>query len=350
MLVDDIEINRVILKGILENDYEIVEAADGAEALDMLLSENTMISLVVLDIIMPVMDGYELLQLMKRHVRTESIPVIMISAEDASVHESRALSLGAVDFIPTPFNPDVVRIRITNHLRLKNYNETIENMAEKKAAQLINTREKVLETMANIIEYRDSESGLHVKRTKSLMGILLNHVCNERKYGFDISQYDQKLFLKSVPLHDIGKIAIPDRILQKPGRLSTEEYDIIKTHVTIGSDIILLLLQDDHDGYMSFCYDVCRYHHERWDGTGYPEGLSGKDIPVPARFMSIVDVYDALVFSRIYKPPFSHEKAVEIIAEGMSGQFDPILVMAFLEVEGEFEEMKKSEEALLPSQ
>ncbi|MDR2736709.1 MAG: response regulator, partial [Gracilibacteraceae bacterium] len=227
MLVDDVEVNRVVLKGILESEYDIVEAASGTEALDVLKSESAAPSIVLLDIVMPVVDGYEVLKYMKSQVHTVGIPVIMISAEDSFVHESKALSLGAVDFIPIPFNPDVVKIRISNHLRLKNHSETVENMVERKTVQLTNTREKVLETLTNIIEYRDIESGLHVKRTGSLMEILLKHVRRNKKYGFDITQYDQDLFLKSVPLHDIGKIAIPDCILQKPARLTPEEYETI---------------------------------------------------------------------------------------------------------------------------
>jgi putative two-component system response regulator len=339
MIVDDSESNRMILREILNDEYNIVQAANGAEAIDILMSKQEMPSLILLDILMPIMDGFGLLKYLKSQVRTLNIPVIIISGADSGENETRALKMGAVDFIPKPFNPDVVKLRVSNYLRLKNYSEALEVFAEKKMIQLNDTREKILETMANIIEYRNLESGHHVKRTRILTEILIDHLRSHRGYGIDISPVDQEIYIKAVPLHDIGKIAIPDSILLKPAKLTMEEFEIIKTHSRIGSEIIDSLLQNDRDIYLTCCYDICRFHHERWDGKGYPDGLSGKDIPLPARLLAIVDVYDALVSSRIYKQAFSHKKAVDIITQGMNSQFDPTLVMAFLEVEKKFEAM-----------
>ncbi|MCL1917956.1 MAG: response regulator [Peptococcaceae bacterium] len=340
MLVEDNETNRVVLKGILRDEYDIIEAADGAEAVEILMNSDIVPSLMLLDILMPVMDGYELLKFMKGHVKTVGIPVIIISGVDPGENEMKALKLGAVDFIPKPFVSEVVKIRVSNHVRLKNYSEALEMLVEKKMLQITDTREKILETMANIIEYRNLESGHHVRRTRKLTEILIDHVRRHREYGVDISVLDQEIYAKAVPLHDIGKIAIPDNILLKPGRLTLEEFEVIKTHAPIGSEIIGSLLHSDKDIYLTCCYEICRYHHERWDGKGYPDGLSGKDIPLSARMLAIVDVYDALVSSRIYKGPYSHEKAVGIISQGMNSQFDPTLVTAFLEVEKKFEIMK----------
>jgi putative two-component system response regulator len=341
LLVDDVEQNRLVLKGILANDYEVIEAVNGNQAVEMMEPGGTRIpSILLLDLLMPVMDGYEVIRYMKSHVHTLGIPIIIISGADSTVHEGQALELGADDFIAKPFDPSVVRIRVDNLLRMKNYRDALESLVEKKIMQLAGTREKVLETMTNIIEYRNIESGHHVKRTRKLTEILIEHVRRHKEYGIEISPVDQEIYLEAVPLHDIGKIAIPDSILLKPSRLTVEEFEIVKTHASSGSEIIRLLLHDDNDIYLACCYDICRYHHERWDGQGYPDGLSGKDIPLSARFLAIVDVYDALVSSRAYKPPFTHKKAVEIISQGMNTQFDPMLVMAFLEVEAQFAAIK----------
>jgi len=337
LIVDDVEINRLILREILSEEYETEEADRGTDAVAMMLSGSFLPSIVLLDIMMPEMDGYEVLEIMKSNVLTQNTPVIFITAADSETNETKGLSMGAVDYISKPFNPEVVKVRVSHHLRLKNYSDSLEIMVEKKVSELTKTKEKMLETMANIIEYRNLESGHHVKRTRGLTKILVDFLYAHPEYGRRITSIEQHLIVKAVPLHDVGKIAIPDSILLKPGSLTREEFEVIKTHTSIGSDIIKLMLEGDDDQYLKHCYDICRYHHERWDGKGYPDGLKDENIPLSARILAVVDVYDALVSPRVYKPPFSHEEAIEIIAKGPGTQFDPAVTEALMVVHREFE-------------
>ena len=338
LIVDDIEANRLILDEILSVKYDIIQADSGIAALNMLFDATAAPSLVLLDIMMPGMDGYEVLMRMQANPATSKIPVLFITAADSEANESKGLSLGAVDYIPKPFSPQIVKMRVDNHIRLRNYSESLEEMVKAKVEELVRTKEKILETMANIIEYRDLESGHHVKRTSELTKILIDYL-----YVNDVDRMisiaDQDIIIKAVPLHDIGKISIPDSILLKPGPLTPEEFAIIKTHSAIGSEIVKSMLDEDDEQYLTYCYDICRHHHERWDGKGYPDGISGDGIPLSARILAVVDVYDALVSARCYKPPFSHEKAIEIIKNGSGTQFDPAIVDALLNVSMQFKEV-----------
>ena len=336
LIVDDIETNRIILENILQDKYDIIQSGSGIDATAMLLTGQATPSIVLLDIMMPEMDGYEVLELIKSNSETAKIPVLFITAADSETNESKGLSLGAVDYISKPFNPEVVKVRVENHLKLRNYSESLEEMVKVKTAELMRTKEKILETMANIIEYRDLESGHHVKRTSDLTKALIDYLY---VHSFDrrvIDDVDHDTIIKAVPLHDIGKISIPDSILLKPGPLTQEEFAIIKTHAAIGSEIVKEMLDEDDTQYLKYCYDICRYHHERWDSMGYPDGLAGEAIPLSARILAIVDVYDALVSTRIYKPAFSHEKAIDIIKNGAGTQFDPVIVMALMEMHEQF--------------
>lgn len=336
LVVDDVEINRDLLESILSNDYDVMQAASGIEAISMMFSASVIPSLVLLDIMMPEMDGLTVLEMMKDNVLTAKIPVIFITAA-AETTETRGLSLGAVDYIAKPFNPEVVRVRIANQLMIQKYQNNLEDMVSIKVAELMHSKDKMLENMANIIEYRNLESGQHVKRTSGMTRILADYLQNHVEYDRPIPLDDHDIIIKAVPLHDIGKIAIPDNILLKPAQLTKEEFDVIKTHASIGSDIIDTMLDEEDPLFRKHCRDICRHHHERWDGKGYPDGLSGMDIPLSARILAVVDVYDALVSPRIYKLPFSHEEAVRIIREGAGTQFDPNIVDAFLAVQSEFE-------------
>ena len=339
LVVDDIETNRIILENILQDKYDILQAGSGIDAIAMMLSGEAAPSIVLLDIMMPDMDGYQVLDLMKSTPEIAKIPVLFITAADSETNESKGLSLGAVDYISKPFNPEVVKVRVDNHLKLRNYSESLEEMVKVKTAELVRTKEKILETMANIIEYRDLESGHHVKRTSELTKALIDYLYAN---GYDrrvIDDTDHDTVIKAVPLHDIGKISIPDSILLKPGPLTFDEFEIIKTHAAIGSEIVKTMLDEDDTQYLKYCYDICRYHHERWDGAGYPDGIAGEDIPLSARILAIVDVYDALVSSRPYKQPFTHEKAMELIKNGMNTQFDPVIIMALLEMHEKFKEI-----------
>ena len=244
---------------------------------------------------------------------------------------------GAMDYISKPFEPEIVRLRVANQIELTLYREELEELVEQKANELLVTREHFLDTMANLIEYRSLESGQHVKRTRELARLLVMQLVRRGGvYGQELLESDPTAMVKAVPLHDIGKIGIPDNILLKPGRLDPEEFKIIETHSIIGGKVIQSLIEVGEDEYLKHCYNICRYHHERWDGCGYPDKLAGIAIPLAARIVAVVDVYDALVSERCYKKALSHKEAIGIIIEGSGSQFDPEIVKTLLEVEDQF--------------
>jgi putative two-component system response regulator len=337
LIVDDVDMNRMILEAILSDDYEVLQAESGFAAIDILYNAVELPAIVLLDIMMPEMDGFEVLDLIKSNSRTTDIPVVFITAADIESTETRGLRSGAVDYVSKPFNPEVVKARVDNHLELKRYRDNLEETVEAKVRQLIRGKENMLETLATVIEYRNLESGHHVRRTSVLSRKLVNRMFDIPYYARQLNDMHHESMLKAVPIHDIGKIGVPDNILLKPGRLTPEEFDIIKTHTTIGSDIIdTLLTHDEGDEYLLHCRDICRHHHERFDGKGYPDGLAGENIPLSARILSIVDVYDALANSRVYKPAIPHDETVKIIHSGSGTQFDPGVVSAFMDIHASF--------------
>ncbi|MDR1742133.1 MAG: response regulator [Synergistaceae bacterium] len=337
LVVDDVDMNRMILDAILCDDYDVIQAEDGFQAIDILYNSVDLPGIVLLDIMMPDMDGFEVLDLIKSNTRTADIPVVFITAADIESTEMRGLRSGAVDYVSKPFNPDVVKARVDNHLELKRYRDKLEETVDEKVRQMVRSKENMLETLATVIEYRNLESGHHVRRTSVLSRKLVMRMLDIPRYARKLNEMHIENMLKAVPIHDIGKIGVPDHILLKPGRLTPEEFEVIKTHTTIGSNIIdTLLLTDKNDEYLLHCRDIARHHHERYDGKGYPDGLSGSDIPLSARILSIVDVYDALANSRIYKPALPHDDTVRIIKEGAGTQFDPGIVSAFLEISDSF--------------
>lgn len=339
LIVDDVDINRIILTEILADTYEIEQAADGNEAISILLGSTDKPHLLLLDIRMPGMDGFEVLQFMKSDPSLQRIPVIFISATD---DERKGLSSGAVDYISKPFQPDIVKLRVANHIELSLYRERLEGLVEQKVNELISTKELFLETMANLIEYRSLESGSHVKRTKVLAKILVTQLLKTGRYEEELMSENRDMLINAMSLHDIGKIGIPDNILLKPGKLTPEEFKIIETHTVIGGEVIESLMAGskneihiqagEQDDYLKYCYDICRYHHEHWDGKGYPDGLSGTDIPLSARIAAVVDIYDALVSERCYKKAFTHEEALKILQESAGNHLDPEIVAALIEV------------------
>ena len=339
LVVDDVELNRIILGEILNEDYEVIEAADGVEAVDILYNSTELPQAVLLDIMMPEMDGFQVLELIKSNPHTAKIPVLFITAADASENESKGLKEGAVDYIPKPFNADVVKARVDNHIQLKHYQNDLESMVERKAAELISTHEKILETLATIIEYRSIESGEHIRRTSELTKTLINHMLGKLKYNKTLMELNYDAIVKASSLHDIGKVGIPDIILLKPGKLTDEEFEIIKTHSDIGAKIIESMKLEGNDLYLRHCREICKHHHERWDGKGYPDKLAGESIPLAARIVAIVDVYDALVSPRCYKKSMRHEDALRIIEVGRGRQFDPDIVDVLFEVEKVFEKL-----------
>jgi len=344
LIVDDIEINRMILREILQDDYQIVEAGSGSEAFNLLYEEDVSPTVVLLDIMMPGIDGFQVLERMKQENSTKSIPVLFITAADSEEYESRGLKAGAADYVTKPFNHDVVRARVDNHINLARYRHNLERLVAKKAAEVTKTYEQTLEILATIIEYRNLESGAHIRRTTLLTEVMIAKMLDMEKFQPLLQAENVLSLIKASALHDIGKIGIPDAILLKPGKLTAEEFDVIKTHTTIGSQIIKNIASTlpDNDMYLKYANDICNFHHERWDGTGYPCGLKGDEIPLSARIISVVDVYDALVSPRCYKAAFPHDESLRIITEGRSTQFDPDIVDLLPELSEVFKSVEES--------
>ena len=335
LVVDDIEINRVILNEMLKDKYEIEEAENGKVAIAKLLNAIHKPSLILLDVMMPEMDGFTTLQVIKSNPQLAKIPVIFITA--AADEEQRGLTAGAVDYVVKPFKSEIVLLRVGTHIELTQYREKLENLVEQKSNEIVSTKETFLETMANLIEYRSAESGQHVKRTKDLCSLLVLQLLKKGPYVNELKNTNCGALVKAVPLHDIGKIAIPDNILLKPGKLTPEEFSVIETHTTVGGDVIKsLLVTNQYDDYLRHCHDICLHHHERWNGTGYPDKLAGTDIPLSARLVALVDVYDALVTERCYKKAFTHEEAAKIIIDSSGSHFDPAIIDAFIEIQDQF--------------
>jgi len=328
LIVDDIEINRLILREILQDDYVIVEAGSGSEAFARLYEEKVKPTVVLLDIMMPDIDGFQVLERIKNSNDTKNIPVLFITAADSEETESRGLKEGAADYITKPFNHDVVRARVDNHINLARYRHNLEQLVDVKAAEVTKTYEQTLEILATIIEYRNLESGAHIRRTNLLTEVIVKKMLSMDMFRPLLLKENVFSMIKASALHDIGKIGISDSILLKPGKLTPGEFEVIKTHTTIGSQIIdsIAASLPDNDMYLKYANEICHCHHERWDGAGYPCGLKGADIPISARIISVVDVYDALVSPRCYKGAYPHDVSLEIITEGRGTQFDPDIV------------------------
>jgi len=338
MIVDDVDINVEMLQEILKDDYEIITASNGKQALDLLRTAVVLPKLILLDVMMPVMNGRQMFEIMKEDSSFKRIPVIFITAENDS--ESELLAAGAVDFINKPFLPEIVRLRVRNQIELKNYSDSLEEMVAEKTTEATKTLDNALQGLANIIEHRDLESGEHVKRTQLYVQALCNYLMlNGSEYAEQIFELKPDIIIKSMALHDVGKIAIPDRILLKPDRLDPEEYEIMKTHTTKGKEIIAELGDVKSSLYLKHCEDICYGHHERWDGKGYPRQVAGKDIPLTARLAAVADVYDALVCARVYKAAFPYSEAVKIITDGSGTQFDPVIAGIMPNIQKRFQEI-----------
>lgn len=327
LIVDDIEINRVILSEIFKEDYEILEAADGRQALEM-IGEDQGISAVLLDLLMPEMNGLEVLREMNRRGKTETVPVFLITAADSEQMLLEGYHLGAVDVIRKPFLAHFLKCRISNVIELYGHRNELERIVEEQVERLSNLNRSLVETLATVIEFRDGESGEHVKRISSLTKILMSQVSKMfQEYRLPKEEID-KIVMSSI-LHDVGKVSTPDQILNKPGKLTKEEFEIMKQHTVKGCEILRKIPHIMEKGLYDYSYDICRHHHERWDGRGYPDGLSGDDISIWAQVVSVADVYDALTSERVYKKAFSHEKAVQMIEDGECGTFNPKVMEAF---------------------
>ncbi|MDR2314442.1 MAG: response regulator [Spirochaetaceae bacterium] len=343
LVVDDVEMNRLILEEILKDGYTILTAENGKRALEVLKTTTVIPKIILLDVFMPEMNGYELLKVLKSDESFKRIPVIFITTSDS---ESEALTAGAVDFISKPFLPEIVKLRVKNQVELKNYSDNLEQMVAEKTAEATSTLDNTLQAIANIIEYRNLESGSHVKRTQFFCQALIEYLIESNSpYAESLKAMHPDIIVKAMALHDVGKIGIPDKILLKPGKLDPDEYEIMKTHATVGKNIIKEMMKavaDKDSIYLRHCYDITYSHHERYDGKGYPQGLKGTDIPLSARLAALSDVYDALVCARVYKAAMSYEEALKIISDGRGTQFDPILTDAVIQIQDRFKEISQN--------
>ena len=332
LVVDDSEMNREILKEILGKEYRILEACDGEEALKMLEQYGPEISLVLLDIIMPKMDGFEVLAYMNRDKWIEDIPVIMISSEGSESYIRRAYELGASDYISRPFDAKVVYQRVINMIKLYAKQRRLIHLVTDQIYEKEKNNRMMTGILSQIVEFRNGESGLHVLHINILTQLLLEKLMRKSE-NYNLSWSQQYMIATASALHDIGKIGIDEKILNKPGKLTKEEFEIMKQHTLIGAQMLDSLEMYHDEEMMKYAYEICRWHHERYDGKGYPDGLKGEEIPLSAQVVSLADVYDALVSDRVYKKAYSHEKAMEMILNGECGMFNPLLLECLVEIQ-----------------
>ncbi len=324
LIVDDSEMNRSILADMLA-DYEIIEAEDGVEAVEILSRRLPELSLMLLDIVMPRLDGFGVLEKMKERDWIEKLPVIIISAENGSNHVERAYELGATDFIARPFDSLIVQRRVVNTLLLYAKQKRLIRIAEEQVREKERYNDLMIDILSQLVEFRNGESGLHIKHVRRLTQLFLTRL-EARTDAYPLTEGEISLICTASALHDIGKIAIDDKILNKPGRLTPEEYEIMKTHSALGADMLRKIVEHQNEPLIQKAAEICRWHHERWDGGGYPDGLRGDAIPISAQVVALADVYDALTSKRVYKPAYSHEQAVRMILGGECGAFNPLLL------------------------
>ena len=331
LIADDSEMNRSILADMLGEEYDILEAEDGVKAVAALQKYRAEIDLVLLDIVMPEMDGFEVLTLMNQQGWIEDIPVIMITAETAPAHVERAYNLGATDFINRPFNAIVVHRRVVNTTLLYAKQKKLVGMVADQIYEKERQSSLMIDILSHTVEFRNGESGQHVLHIRTLTELFLQHLALKTD-RYPLTQADIRLISTASTLHDIGKISIPGAVINKPGRLTQEEFEIMKTHTTVGSDMMDNLPSHQQDPLVKVARSICRWHHERWDGRGYPDGLKGDEIPISAQIVALADVYDALTSPRVYKPAIPHSKAVEMILDGQCGVFNPLLMECLTEM------------------
>lgn len=338
LIVDDSEINREFLKEILKEDYRILEAANGEECLEQLERSGTGISLVLLDIVMPEMDGFEVLAAMNQNHWIEDIPVIMISSEDSDSYIRRAYEMGVSDYISRPFDAKIVYQRVLNMIKLYAKQRRLIHLVTRQIYEKERNNRMMIGILSQIVEFRNGESGLHVIHINLITQLLLEQLV--KKTGkYQLSWEDRLLIATASALHDIGKIGIDEKILNKPGKLTKEEFEIMKTHTLIGAQMLDNLDMYRNEKLLKLAHEICRWHHERYDGKGYPDGLVGEEIPISAQVVSLADVYDALVSERVYKKAFSHEKALEMIQNGECGTFNPLLLQCMTEAQDKLKTM-----------
>jgi len=334
LIVDDTSENIEIL-GKLLSEYRRYFALNGEKGIE--LARNIKPDLILLDIKMPGMDGYEVCSILKKDKTTSMIPVIFITALNQDSSEEKGLKLGAVDYITKPFNPALVRVRVKNNLELKKYRDSLETLVEERTHQLELTQEVTIRSLASLAETRDNETGQHLIRTQNYTRMLAEKLKEFDKYKRVLTKEMLNDIYKSTPLHDIGKVGVPDNILLKPGKLTDEEFEEMKKHTIYGRDAIQKAAASlGENSFLSMASVIAYTHHEKWDGSGYPQNLAGEAIPLSGRIMAVADVYDALISRRVYKEAFLHEKAVEIIMSEKGTHFDPLIVDVFFKEQNEF--------------
>ncbi len=345
LVVDDTADNLTLMSGLLKDRYRVKVAQNGEKALAIVQGEHPP-DLILLDIMMPGMDGYQVCQALKLDPRTRDIPVIFLTAMSAAEDEKRGLELGAVAYITKPISPPIVLARVRTHLNLKaaadflrDQNTYLESEVARRTEQIMALQDVTILALASLAETRDNETGNHIRRTQHYVKILAEHLQGHPRFAHYLTERQIYILFKSAPLHDIGKVGIPDSILLKPGRFDAEEFAVMKRHTTLGRDAILhaeeqLGMQVD---FLSCAKEIAWCHQEKWDGSGYPRGLRGEEIPISARLMALADVYDALISRRVYKAGMPHDEALRTIAEGRGNHFDPDIVDAFLLVSDQFQ-------------
>lgn len=341
LIVDDSEMNRMILADMLEADYEIIEAGDGARGIAILQQMSSQISLVLLDIVMPEMDGFDVLAVMNQKKWIKDVPVIMISAESMPSYVQRAYELGVTDYISRPFDSLVVQRRVINTIMLYAKQKKLIKMVTNQMYEKEKNASLMVTILSHIVEFRNGESGLHVLHIQTITELLLKSLLGKTD-KYKLSHEDINMITMASALHDIGKIAIPSEVLNKPGRFTAEEYEIMKTHSAVGASMLKDLPFHQDEPLVKVAYQICRWHHERYDGKGYPDGLKGEEIPIGAQVVAMADVYDALTSVRVYKKAFSHETALQMIQDGECGTFNPLLVECLLDVADSLEEEMKT--------
>ena len=333
LIADDSEMNRELLAAILEEEYDIIQANDGVQAVDCLQRHAEEISLLLLDIVMPHMDGFEVLSYMNKEHWIDSIPVVIISSENSPIYIKRGYDLGATDFIEKPFDANMVLRRSANAILLGAKQRRMTSIVSNQIYEREKSSKLMINILSHIVEFRNGESGLHVLHIQTITEMLLRQLVQKENNRYALSKEQIRMITTASALHDIGKISIPDEILNKPGRLTAEEFAVIKGHSMAGANMLSeLSLDQKEEPLVKTAYEICRWHHERYDGGGYPDGLKGEEIPVSAQVVALADVYDALTSERCYKDAYSHEKAIEMILAGQCGAFNPLMLECLLDI------------------
>lgn len=357
LAVDDTVVNIDVVKSALASTYLVQAATSGQLALEIVKQQVP--DLILLDVVMPDMDGYEICRQLKENPATKDVPIIFLTSKSEIEDEAKGLMLGAVDYIIKPICKSILQARVGTQLELKRVKDDLQQQKElleqkvmERTHQLEELQDVTMVALGNLAEVRDPETGNHIRRTQNYVQCLANALKDSPRFSTLLTPENIRSLYKSAPLHDIGKVGIPDHILLKPGKLTADEFELMKSHTTCGGDAIAAAEKRSSraNNFLRFAKEIAYYHHEKWDGTGYPLGLVGDDIPIAARLMAIADVYDALISRRVYKPPLSHEEAVAIISDGKGTHFDPEMVEAFLRINDQFHAIAKeyvdNEEAL----